>query len=239
MQPGHVFRPLFVGGGEAGPADNRQPGASVPDASGFPGGGGSAPPGPGASGLAAAPSVMYPEVAVFSQFDQILPHMALLQPLQALQAPPGPGGGGGDEGAPVGRAGAARPADGRGTSDYASRHQAAEQRRRTRINERLDRLRKVVPHAERANTAAFLEQVLTYIEALKKQVVDLEGRLDRLGGRKGGDDKDDAAQQSGESELGARRGSGSVPEPLAPDITEGEGAVGGGGGLAGGAACTD
>ncbi len=79
----------------------------------------------------------------------------------------------------------------RAGSAYASRHQAAEQRRRTRINERyeqapapvvsqllrtrscdssfepiplsharrLESLRKLVPHAERANTAAFLEEV--------------------------------------------------------------------------------
>eukprot|EP00775_Hariotina_reticulata_P012183 gene12183-12320_t len=61
--------------------------------------------------------------------------------------------------------------DSRSSSAYASRHQAAEQRRRTRINERLDLLRKLVPHAERANTASFLE------EKLKAQ---LEGSHTRL-----------------------------------------------------------
>ena len=43
---------------------------------------------------------------------------------------------------------------------HASRHQAAEQRRRTRINERLELLRRMVPHSERSNTAVFLEEVI-------------------------------------------------------------------------------
>lgn len=55
----------------------------------------------------------------------------------------------------------------RAGSAYASRHQAAEQRRRTRINERLDKLRELVPHAERANTAAFLETVIDYVQELQ------------------------------------------------------------------------
>ena len=42
---------------------------------------------------------------------------------------------------------------------------------------RLERLRKVVPHAERANTATFLEQVLTYIEDLKRTVEQLEDQV--------------------------------------------------------------
>ncbi|GAX79374.1 hypothetical protein CEUSTIGMA_g6816.t1 [Chlamydomonas eustigma] len=62
----------------------------------------------------------------------------------------------------------------RSTTAYASRHQAAEQRRRTRINERLDLLRKMVPHTERSNTASFLEEVLKYIDSLKSRVVELE-----------------------------------------------------------------
>eukprot|EP00243_Klebsormidium_subtile_P004769 TRINITY_DN18920_c0_g1_i1.p1 TRINITY_DN18920_c0_g1~~TRINITY_DN18920_c0_g1_i1.p1 ORF type:complete len:384 (+),score=85.98 TRINITY_DN18920_c0_g1_i1:235-1386(+) len=57
----------------------------------------------------------------------------------------------------------------------ASRHMAAEQRRRARINERLEALRSLVPHSARANTAAFLEEVYDYISALHKQ-------LERLGG---------------------------------------------------------
>ncbi|MEW5300029.1 MAG: hypothetical protein WDW36_002991 [Sanguina aurantia] len=60
---------------------------------------------------------------------------------------------------------------------YATRHQAAEQRRRTRINERLELLRKIVPHTERANTASFLEEVIKYIDGLKRRTVDLEAAL--------------------------------------------------------------
>ncbi len=39
---------------------------------------------------------------------------------------------------------------------------------------RLDRLRSVVPHAERANTASFLEEVIKYIQDLQKRIADLE-----------------------------------------------------------------
>ena len=39
---------------------------------------------------------------------------------------------------------------------------------------RLDRLRLVVPHAERANTASFLEEVITYIQGLQKRIAELE-----------------------------------------------------------------
>ena len=39
---------------------------------------------------------------------------------------------------------------------------------------RLDRLRQVVPHAERANTASFLEEVITYIQGLQKRIAELE-----------------------------------------------------------------
>ncbi|KAF5835190.1 hypothetical protein DUNSADRAFT_7780 [Dunaliella salina] len=66
------------------------------------------------------------------------------------------------------------------TNQYASRHQAAEQRRRTRINERLDALRTLVPHAERANTACFLEEVIKYIIRLKDRNDQLEGAMDML-----------------------------------------------------------
>lgn len=36
-------------------------------------------------------------------------------------------------------------------------------------------MRKVVPHRDRANTAAFLEEVISYVVGLKKRVADLEG----------------------------------------------------------------
>eukprot|EP00798_Chlamydomonas_sp_ICE-L_P015574 gene15574-21672_t len=73
------------------------------------------------------------------------------------------------------QAGGSRPPNRSSDSGaYASRHQAAEQRRRARINERLDLLRKIVPHAERSNTASFLEEVVKYVESLKRQVNELE-----------------------------------------------------------------
>lgn len=53
----------------------------------------------------------------------------------------------------------------------------AEARRRSRINERLDALRKIVPHTERANTAAFLEDVVRYVQRLQHRVLELELKL--------------------------------------------------------------
>ena len=72
-----------------------------------------------------------------------------------------------------------RSADGRTnvTASYASRHQQAEARRRSRINERLDALRRIVPHSERANTALFLEDVVRYVQRLQHRVVELETKL--------------------------------------------------------------
>jgi len=66
---------------------------------------------------------------------------------------------------------------GNASADYAVRHQAAEQRRRARINERLDALRKLVPHDARSNTASFLEEVIRYILTLKDSVEKLEHAL--------------------------------------------------------------
>ncbi|KAL4448569.1 hypothetical protein ABPG75_005788 [Micractinium tetrahymenae] len=69
---------------------------------------------------------------------------------------------------------------GRTTSDhqpansYNARHQQAEARRRSRINERLEALRQLVPHTERANTANFLEEVVAYVQRLQRRVVQLE-----------------------------------------------------------------
>eukprot|EP00245_Coleochaete_scutata_P015703 TRINITY_DN7118_c0_g1_i1.p1 TRINITY_DN7118_c0_g1~~TRINITY_DN7118_c0_g1_i1.p1 ORF type:complete len:381 (-),score=54.41 TRINITY_DN7118_c0_g1_i1:842-1984(-) len=60
----------------------------------------------------------------------------------------------------------------------ASRHMAAEQRRRARINERLEALRTLVPHSARANTASFLMEVFEYITALHKQLERLSGGID-------------------------------------------------------------
>lgn len=145
---------------------------------------------------------MYPEIALFSQFNQLLPGMAELAQQQQLL---------GRNAEPAASRGRTKSNDSKSSSAYASRHQAAEQRRRTRINERwvtlgvpvyscrflsfgplfggvswargplslhlacrLDRLRQVVPHAERANTASFLEQVITYIQGLQKRIAELE-----------------------------------------------------------------
>ncbi|KAK9844042.1 hypothetical protein WJX81_002763 [Elliptochloris bilobata] len=63
------------------------------------------------------------------------------------------------------------------SSAYANRHQQAEQRRRTRINERLDALRAITPHSERSNTATFLEECRVYVEGLQKRVAELEQQL--------------------------------------------------------------
>ncbi|KAI7845079.1 hypothetical protein COHA_001444 [Chlorella ohadii] len=67
--------------------------------------------------------------------------------------------------------------DTRPASSYNARHQQAEARRRSRINERLEALRQLVPHTERANTANFLEEVVLYVQRLQRRVVDLERQL--------------------------------------------------------------
>ena len=43
-----------------------------------------------------------------------------------------------------------------------------------RLQRRLDRLRSIVPHADRANTAAFLEEVINYIQSLQQRVLELD-----------------------------------------------------------------
>eukprot|EP00798_Chlamydomonas_sp_ICE-L_P016186 gene16186-22347_t len=122
--------------------------------------------------LSNGPSAGYAEHTLFGQGNQMFPHQmgnesagpedSLLseERLQGLRGK-----------------GPSRSQDSRGSGAYASRHQAAEQRRRTRINERLDLLRKIVPHAERANTACFLEEVIKHIDSLKRRVSDLETQL--------------------------------------------------------------
>jgi hypothetical protein len=64
---------------------------------------------------------MYPEIALFSQFNQLLPGMAMMLSRNAE---------------PAASRGRTKSNDSKSSSAYASRHQAAEQRRRTRINER-------------------------------------------------------------------------------------------------------
>ncbi|KAK2075590.1 hypothetical protein QBZ16_001698 [Prototheca wickerhamii] len=86
-------------------------------------------------------------------FTQLLgqPGLAQLTSYQDVGStggpPPLPVGSMADQGA-MGQAG--------NGSSYASRHQQAEARRRMRINERLESLREIVPHTDRANTATFL-----------------------------------------------------------------------------------
>lgn len=85
------------------------------------------PPGP-------QPQALYPEIALFSQLGQLFPQAQEMQ-LQHQQQQ------GGmmtqQQPAESGRAnGRAKSSDSKASSAYASRHQAAEQRRRTRINER-------------------------------------------------------------------------------------------------------
>ncbi len=48
---------------------------------------------------------------------------------------------------------------------------------------RLELLRKLVPHAERANTACFLEEVIKYIESLKARTMELESLLEAATGK--------------------------------------------------------
>jgi hypothetical protein len=88
---------------------------------------------------------------------------------------PGPGAGDADNS--NSRARPARSADRGASTSYANRHQQAEARRRSRINERLDALRRIVPHTERANTASFLEDVVRYVQRLQRLVGELEAKL--------------------------------------------------------------
>lgn len=71
-----------------------------------------------------APPPLYPEIALFSQLGQLFPQAAELAQAQQQQ-----------QAADSGSRGRARSSD-KASSAYASRHQAAEQRRRTRINDR-------------------------------------------------------------------------------------------------------
>ncbi|KAF8063074.1 CRNKL1 [Scenedesmus sp. PABB004] len=111
-----------------------------------------------------------------------------------------PGGGEAEERV-GGSRGRTRSNDSRSSSHYASRHQQAEARRRTRINERLELLRKLVPHAERANTACFLEEVIKYIEQLKAHNAALERAVKEL--------------QAGGGAAAAAGGGGAAPAPHA------------------------
>jgi len=56
----------------------------------------------------------------------------------------------------------------RAKCNQASRHKNAEQRRRNRINERLDKLRMLIPHAEGTNIATFLDTVIEYVGKIQE-----------------------------------------------------------------------
>ena len=56
----------------------------------------------------------------------------------------------------------------RSKGNQASRHKNAEQRRRNRINERLDKLRVLIPHAEGTNIATFLDTVIEYVGKIQE-----------------------------------------------------------------------
>ena len=71
-----------------------------------------------------APPPLYPEIALFSQLGQLFPQAAELAQMQQQQ-----------QATDSGSRGKARSSD-KASSAYASRHQAAEQRRRSRINDR-------------------------------------------------------------------------------------------------------
>ena len=69
---------------------------------------------------------LYPEIALFSQFNQLFPGAAELAQQQQMQR----------NAETTNRGGRTKSGDTKSSSAYASRHQAAEQRRRTRINDR-------------------------------------------------------------------------------------------------------
>eukprot|EP00271_Cylindrocystis_brebissonii_P015375 TRINITY_DN3801_c0_g1_i1.p1 TRINITY_DN3801_c0_g1~~TRINITY_DN3801_c0_g1_i1.p1 ORF type:complete len:518 (-),score=83.33 TRINITY_DN3801_c0_g1_i1:654-2207(-) len=108
----------------------------------------------------------------------------------------------------------------------ASRHMAAEQRRRARINDGLDALRSLVPHTARANTAAFLSEIYDYITALHKQlervgagVIDLNVAASAVDGR---ENKTPPAESHGHSRHCGRKASShnrkrSCPSPQKTD----------------------
>ena len=71
-----------------------------------------------------------------------------------------------------------------------------------------------MPHAERANTASFLEEVITYIQGLQKRISELEqGRVTQTPATQ-------AAPASTGNELGLCAASGGPPASLQPPPTQ-------------------
>ncbi len=130
MQPSRPLRPLALVPNLAEVMDAAS--AAARASGGLQGG---LPPGFVRSAFTAVPqqqpaaTALYPEIALFSQIGQFFPQMQELGQFQQQGA-----------GAEAGRAsnsrGRTKSSDSKNSSAYASRHQAAEQRRRTRINER-------------------------------------------------------------------------------------------------------
>ena len=126
----------------------------------------------------AAPSpapALYPEIALFSQFGQLFPGAADLAHYQqhlAQAAAPAPA-------RPRAGAGSRSGSDSKTSSAYASRHQAAEQRRRTRINERCE-----APPSSRSTRTLRPPGAPPGVEAVTEVLVTL-GRGE--GGRRGGE----------------------------------------------------
>jgi len=102
----------------------------------------------------------------------------------------------------------------------------AEARRRSRINDRLNLLRQLIPNAARANTCEFLDMAIDYVKRLQLRVIDLERQLmvlpsDPKGGGSskpvGNSDQDTTTCQpttnhdsGGGGDMGGRQGGGNL-----------------------------
>ncbi|EPS62731.1 hypothetical protein M569_12059, partial [Genlisea aurea] len=57
-----------------------------------------------------------------------------------------------------------------------SKHSVTEQRRRSKINERYQILRRIIPHSDqKRDTASFLLEVIHYVQSLQEKVQKYEG----------------------------------------------------------------
>lgn len=159
----------------------------------------------------------YPEVGLFNQLGSLFPMMSSTGKGGTTSQPPSTppasasrepsddlDGHGGrlhrSSSAPLGASASPRASSKQQSSvaTYAVRHQAAEQRRRARINDRLDHLRTIVPHPERSNTAGFLDLTINYVIDLQDRVKDLEARVAEQ--ERGGSDT--KKRSSGEKDKG-------------------------------------
>ena len=99
----------------------------------------------------------------------------------------------------------------------ASRHKYAEQRRRNRINERLDHLRTLVPHTEGSNIAGFLDQVIVYVQALQGRMSrkDLEIAAEELLGEEATLSPEEGAEAGAKRKAEAKTSAGAEKEAQA------------------------